>query len=161
MTCSTRIYRKLVTVLLKHLHKNVNLRTHLKLEYNLKPSINFQQTYIFQTVCFYCIEYCLSSASYRNLVCSIFFGNGRFHINYTRRQRLSTTWQKEGITCVCKNNPHKMTYKQIKIKHSRCFLEQEIFSHCLVLVGFRNGLQRDLQSHNCFFIIELKLSIQT
>jgi len=35
MTCSTRIYRKLVTVLLKHLHKNVNLRTYLKLVYNL------------------------------------------------------------------------------------------------------------------------------
>jgi len=47
------------------------------------------------------------------------------------------------------NSTHEMTHKKIKMKYFRCFLKQ-------VLVGSRNGLQGDLQSHSCFFIIELK-----
>ena len=38
------------------------------------------------------------------------------------------------------------------IKGPHCFLEQETYSHCLVLVGSRNGFKLDLHKHKiaCF-----------
>jgi len=35
---------------------------------------------------------------------------------------------------------------------------KKLYAHCVELVGSRNGLQCDLQSHNCFFYNRAKLT---
>ena len=68
------------------------------------------------------------------------------------RQRVPITLQKEYHVRL-QNNTHVLTHKNIKMKHSRCFLEQETLPALLRTGWFQERITqlRDLQSHSCLF----------
>ena len=60
-------------------------------------------------------------------------------------------WQKECITCVCKTIHMKWNIRISKWNTPVVSWSKKLYPQCLVLVGSRNGLQRTLLSHNCWF----------